>query len=81
VAVFLLIWWEQFPYSTEMQWALIFWPLHPLVQHVAAMLCPLCFCAIEDGRYGRLDLRREGGRWYSCHYPYRCKGMDIVMVE
>jgi hypothetical protein len=29
--VFLLIWWEQFPCSAEMQHMLIFWPLHPLV--------------------------------------------------
>jgi hypothetical protein len=39
---------------------LIFWPLLPLVQHVVAMLRPVCFCAIEDGRYMCPDLRREG---------------------
>jgi hypothetical protein len=43
-----------------MQRALIFWPLHPLVQHVVAMFHPVCFCAVGDGWYGRLDLRREG---------------------
>jgi hypothetical protein len=32
---------SSFPGSAEMQRALIFWPLHPLVQHVVAMLCPV----------------------------------------
>jgi hypothetical protein len=31
VAVLLLILWERFPCSVETYWALIFWPLHPLV--------------------------------------------------
>jgi hypothetical protein len=48
VAVFLLIWWEQCSYSAEMQQALIFWPLHLLVLHAVAMLCPMCLCAVED---------------------------------
>jgi hypothetical protein len=60
VAVFLLIGGSSFPYSAEMQYALIFWPLHPLVQHAVAMLRPVCFCVVEDGRYGHPDLRREG---------------------
>jgi hypothetical protein len=72
---------SSFPYSAEMLWALSFWPLHPFVQHVMAMLRPVCFCAIEDVQYVRLDLRREGVRWYSCYYPRRCRGMDIIMVE
>jgi hypothetical protein len=38
VAVFLLIRWEQFPCSVEMQLASIFWPLRPLVQRTVAML-------------------------------------------
>jgi hypothetical protein len=42
---------SSFPYSTKVQWALIFWPLHPLVQHAVPMLRPVCLCAIEDGRY------------------------------
>jgi hypothetical protein len=49
VAVFLLIRWEQFPYSTEMQQALIFWPLRLLVLHVVAMPCLVRLCAVEDG--------------------------------
>jgi hypothetical protein len=49
-----------FPCSAEMQHALIFWLLHPLAQYVVGMLRPVCFCAVEDGRYGRPDLRREG---------------------
>jgi hypothetical protein len=72
---------NSFPCSAEMQHALIFWPLHPLVQHVVAMLCPMCFCAVEDGRYGCPDLRREGSRWYSCRHPCRCRGMDVIVVE
>jgi hypothetical protein len=48
VAVFLLIRWEQFSYSTEMQLVLIFWPLYLLVLRVVAMLCHVCLCAIED---------------------------------
>jgi hypothetical protein len=70
-----------FPYSAEMLWALIFWPLYPLVQHAMAMLRPVCFCAIEDGWYVCPDLRRERGRWYSCRYPRRCRCMDVIMVE
>jgi hypothetical protein len=61
VAVFILIWWEQFPYSAEMQQALIFWPLHPLVQHVVAMLRPVCFCAVEDGCGTGARIRVERG--------------------
>jgi hypothetical protein len=57
------------------------WPLHPLVQHDVAMLCPVCDGTIEDGRCVRPDLRREGVRWYSCRYPRRCRSMDVVMVE
>jgi hypothetical protein len=72
---------SSFPYSAEMLWALSFWPLHPLVQRAVAMLRPVCFCAIEDGRYMRPNVRREGVRWYSYHYPRRCRGMDVVMVE
>jgi hypothetical protein len=53
---------EIVPCNAEMQWALIFWPLHPLVQHTVAMLRPVCFCAVVDGRYMRPDLRREGVR-------------------
>jgi hypothetical protein len=44
-----------------MSWALIFWPLHLLVQHAMAMLRLVHVYAIEDGRYGPPDLRREGG--------------------
>jgi hypothetical protein len=72
---------SSFPCSAEMQQALIFWPLHPLVQHVVAMLRPVCFCTVEDGRYGHPNLRREGSRWYNCRYPRRCRGMDVAMVE
>jgi hypothetical protein len=80
-AVFLLIQWEQFPCNAEIQQALIFWPLHPLVQHVVTMICPVRVCAAEDGRYGRPNSRREGVRWYSYHYPHRCGGMDVVVVK
>jgi hypothetical protein len=31
-----------------------------LVQRAVAILRPMCFCAIEDGWYGRPDLHREG---------------------
>jgi hypothetical protein len=68
VAVLLLLW-EQFSYSTEMQQTLIFWPLRLLVLRAVAMLCPVCLCAVEDGRHGRPDLRREGVSWYSGRYP------------
>jgi hypothetical protein len=51
---------SSFSYSVEMQQALIFWSLHPLVQLAVTMLRPMGFCAVEDGRYGWLDLRREG---------------------
>jgi hypothetical protein len=81
VAVFLLIRWEQFSCSAEMQQTLIFWPLRLLVLRAVAMRCPMCLCAVEDGRYGRLDLRREGVRWYSGCYPRRCRGMDVIVVE
>jgi hypothetical protein len=60
---------SSFSCSAEMQQALIFWPLHPLVQHAGAMLRPMRLYAIEDGRYGFLDLRKEGSRRYSCRYP------------
>jgi hypothetical protein len=36
---------------------------------VVATFRPVCLCAVEDGRYGRPDLRREGVRWYSCRHP------------
>jgi hypothetical protein len=49
VAIFRLIRWEQFSYGTEMQQALIFWPLWLLVLRVVAMRCPVHLCAIEDG--------------------------------
>jgi hypothetical protein len=48
---------------------LIFWPLHLLVQHAVAMLRPVCFYAVKDGRCVHPDLRREGVMWYSCRYP------------
>jgi hypothetical protein len=51
---------SSFPCSAEMLWALSFWPLHPLVQRAVAILRPMRFCAVEDGRYVRLDLRRVG---------------------
>jgi hypothetical protein len=72
---------SSFPYSAETLWALSFWPLHPLVQRVMAMLRPVCFCAIEDEQYVHSDLRREGVKWYSCCYPRRYRGMDVVVVE
>jgi hypothetical protein len=72
---------SSFSCSAETLWALSFWPLHPLVQHVVAMPRPVCFCAVEDGRYVRLDLRRERGRWYSCRYLHRYRGMDVVVME
>jgi hypothetical protein len=64
-----------------MQQVLIFWPLHLLVLYDVAMFRLVRLYAIEDGRYGRSDLRREGVRWYSGRYPHRCRGMDAVMVE
>jgi hypothetical protein len=81
LAVFLFIRWEQFSYSTEIQQALLFWPLHLLVLRAVAMPCPVRLYAVEDGRHGRPDLRREGVRWYSGRYPRRCRGMDVVVVE
>jgi hypothetical protein len=60
VITYLLIWWEQFSCSAEMQPALIFWPLHLLVLRAVAMPCPVRLCAVEDGRHGRPNLRREG---------------------
>jgi hypothetical protein len=81
VAVFLLIRWEQFSSSVEMQQALIFWPLRLLVLHAVAMLCPMSLSAIEDGQYGCPNLRREGVRWYSGRYPHRFRGMDVIVVK
>jgi hypothetical protein len=49
VAIFLLIRWEQFSYSAEMQRALLFWPLRLLVLRAVATLCSVCLCAVEDG--------------------------------
>jgi hypothetical protein len=74
---------SSFPCSAEILWALSFWPLplHPLVQYASTMPRPVCFCAVEDGRCVRPDLRREGIRWYSCCYPRRCRGMDVIVVE
>jgi hypothetical protein len=72
---------SSFPYSAEMQWVLIFWPLHPLAQRVVAILRPMCLCAIEDGRYGHPNLHRDGGRGYSGRYPYYYRGMDVIVVE
>jgi hypothetical protein len=61
-AVFLLIQWEQFPCRAEMQLALIFWSLHPLVQHVVAMLRPVCFCDSRTGGTGaRIRVERGVG--------------------
>jgi hypothetical protein len=48
------------PCSALMQQALIFWPLRLLVLRAVAMLCPVRLYAVEVGRYGCLDLRREG---------------------
>jgi hypothetical protein len=85
-AVFLFFQWEQFLCSAEMQQTLIFWPLHPLVQHIVAMICPVRVCAAEDGRYGRPNSRRERVRWYSCCYPSlwrygrHCGEMTRVML-
>jgi hypothetical protein len=81
VAVFLLIRWEQFSYSAEMEHALIFWPLHLLVLRDVAMSCPVRLCVVEDRRHGRPDLHREGVRWYSDRYPHRYRGMDVIVVE
>jgi hypothetical protein len=64
-----------------MQQALIFWPLHLLVLRAMAMPCPVHLYTVEDGRHGCPDLRREGVRWYSDHYPRRYRVMDVVMVE
>jgi hypothetical protein len=61
--------------------ALIFWPLHPLVQRVIAMLWPMHLCTIEDGRRVHLDLRREEVRCHSCRYPRCCRGMNVMVVE
>jgi hypothetical protein len=72
---------SSFPYSVEMQQALIFWPLRPLVLHAVARLRTVCLCAIEDRQYGHPNLRRKGVRWYSCHYPRHCRVMDVVMVK
>jgi hypothetical protein len=60
---------SSFPCSAEASWALSFWSLHPLVRRVVTMLRPVCFCAVEGGRYVRLDLCREGVMWHSCRYP------------
>jgi hypothetical protein len=81
MAIFLLIRWEQFSYSTEMQQALLFWPLCLLVLRAVAMPCLVCLYAVEDGRHGRPYLHREGVRWYSGCYPHRCRGMDVMVVE
>jgi hypothetical protein len=45
------------PCSAEMQQALIFWPFRLLVLRAMATLRPLHLCAVEDRRYGHLDLR------------------------
>jgi hypothetical protein len=70
-----------FPCSAEMYLVFIFWPLHPLVQRVVARPRTVRVCAVEDRWYVRLDLRREGVRWYSCHYPHCYRGMDVIMAE
>jgi hypothetical protein len=44
------------PCSVEMQWASSFWPLHQLVQHIVAMLRPMCFCTVEDGRRCKVQI-------------------------
>jgi hypothetical protein len=49
------------PCSAETQWALSFWPLRPLVRRVVAMLRPMCFCTVEDGRLMCLNLQELGG--------------------
>jgi hypothetical protein len=51
------------------------------VRRVLTMLRPVCFYAVEDGRYARPDLRRGGVRWHSCCYLCCCRGMVIVAVE
>jgi hypothetical protein len=72
---------NSFPRSAKKQHALIFWPLHLLVLCVVAMLRPVRLCAVDGGRYGHQDLRRVEVRWYSGRYPYRYRGMDVVVVE
>jgi hypothetical protein len=70
-----------------MQQTLIFLPLHLLVRCAMAMLYPVRLCAVEDGRHGRPDLRREEVRWYSDRYPsllrYGCRrgAMTGVMLS
>jgi hypothetical protein len=39
-----------------MQQALICWPLRLQVLRAMVMLCPVCLCAMEDGRHGLPDL-------------------------
>jgi hypothetical protein len=72
---------SSFPCSTEMQHALIFWPLRLLVLHTVATLRPVYLCAVEDGQYGRLDLRRKEVMWYSDRYSRYCRGMDVVVMK
>jgi hypothetical protein len=81
VTVFLLIWWEYFSCSIEMQQVLIFCPLCLLVLRAVAMLRPVCLYAVEAERHGCLDSWRKGVRWYSGCYPHRCRGIDVIMVE
>jgi hypothetical protein len=64
-----------------MQQVLIFWSLRLLVLHAVATLRTVHLYGVEDGRYERPDLCREGVRWYSGRYPRRCGGMDVVVVE
>jgi hypothetical protein len=45
---------SSFPYSIEMQWVLIFWPLHPLVQHAVATFV---LCASVLSRMGGMGAR------------------------
>jgi hypothetical protein len=69
------------PIAQRCNMCLIFWPLHPLMLHTMATLRPVCFCAIEDGRYERLVLRREGVRRYSGCYPHCYRGMCVIVIE
>jgi hypothetical protein len=64
-----------------MQQLLTFWPLHLLELRVVAIPCYVRLYAVEDGRHGRLNLRREEVSWYSDRYLRHCRGMDVVVVE
>jgi hypothetical protein len=87
VVVFLLIWWEQFSCSAEIQQAFLFWPLHLLVLRAVAMPYPVHLLPMRTDDMGaRICVERWLGGIVVVTPVFvevwsRCGGMTGVMLD